>query len=187
MSIIDEDALAAYLRRDLAGDPLAPIVIDATLPMLQRLTEQELIATGETPDVARFRTRGVSNTILLPELPVTAVDEVNIDDEVFVDWELRRGGLLVRTDGANWPAGAEVMVDYHHGYEEAEFPGELKMIALTIAARLYHQGLARQETVGASSITFSTPASTDFSAGELLLLATYRAPRQAGEVELVPA
>lgn len=196
-SIVDPDAdtfitvddLAAYMSprapRDLSEDLLASLAVSGACALIRTLTEQELDLV--TDDTAVFSGRGTSWHLLLPQCPVVEIDEVRIDDETFLDWELRRGGVLRSTD-AKWPEGeANIEVDYSHGF--AVMPSELRLLALAIAARTYQQGIARQETTGGSSVTWSVPSSLDLSSGEKTIISRYRVRGESGAalVDAAPA
>lgn len=182
------EELGAYLSprapRDLTGDVLATLAIDAACSTIRTRAEQELDLSDST---IAFSGDGIGRELLLPQLPVVAVDEVRIDGEVTLDWELRSDGVLRRTTPSvldpeypltpyAWPRGnANVEVDYSHGYDP--IPSDLRLLALTLAARAYEQGLARQESTGSTSVTYSVPSSLDLSSGELALVAKYRHPK----------
>jgi hypothetical protein len=179
------DELAAYLSprapRDLSADVLAGLAVAGAAERIQTETGQDLIPADATAVFAidgRYR-----DELLIPQGPVLAVDEVRIDDEVTLDWRLQTGGILRSTDGY-FPLGSTVEVDYSRGYDPV--PADLRLLAVTLAARAYQQGLARQEATGSSSITYSVASSLDLSGGEKALLAKYRM-RRAPTVEGAPA
>lgn len=188
-TFITVDDLAAYMSprapRDLSEDLLAELAVEGACALIRTLTEQDLDLVVD--DSAVFSGRGTSWHLLLPQLPVVEIDEVRIDDETVLDWELRRGGVLRSTD-AKWPEGnANIEVDYSHGF--AVIPTELRLLALAIAARSYQQGIARQETTGGSSVTWSTPSSLDLSSGEKTIISRYRVRGESGAalVDAAPA
>lgn len=171
--------LAAYLNprapRDLSSDLLAELAVAAACARIRSETGQDLDHVLD--DTVTFEGTG-SRELLLPQLPVEVVDEVRIDDEVDLDWALASGGILRRVANGvagEWPAGSMVEVDYTHGY--VTVPAEIRLLALTLAARAYQQGLARQESTGSSSVTWSVAGSLDLSAGERSILAKYRHPK----------
>lgn len=79
-------------------------------------------------------------TLLLPQLPVVAVNSVFIDkgedtEEEVADYVIGFGGILNRRAGWPWAFG-NITVDYDHGYgayEGIELPADLKNAALNIA------------------------------------------------------
>jgi hypothetical protein len=164
--------LGSYLRRDVSEDELATIATDAACAVVRRHTGQELSGSDGT---VSYVLRGTASSLLLPELPVVVVDEVRIDDEVTLDWRVEENGIVSLTDLPSSSAERIVEVDYSHGYEAV--PDDLRLVALTVAARIYEQGTARQESTGSSSITFSVAASTDLSSGEKAIVEKYRVIR----------
>jgi hypothetical protein len=76
-----------------------------------------------------------------------------------------------------WPKGRQnVEVTYDHGYDEALLPRDIRLVALTIAARIVGQGLALEEQVGTTKVTYAA-ASTDVTNGEKMILQKYRRSR----------
>jgi hypothetical protein len=182
---ISRDDLAAYLYREagsLDSDELAIIAIDGACDAIRDFTGQEINRVED--DTVTFSSDGYRRELLLPERPAE-VDEVRlretVDDEleVFLDWVLLEGGILRLSSEADftaWPEGnGNIEVDYAHGWAAADLPRSIRLVALTFAARVYQQGIARQEATGSSSITYSVASSLDLSAGEKALIARYRA------------
>lgn len=170
------DELASYLSprapRDLTGDVLAEISTEGACDLIRTRAEQ--LFDVVTDDTVTFSGRD-SHALILPEAPVIEVDEVRVDDEVELDWELTASGILRRTERGCWPYGdGNIAVDYSHGYEV--MPADLRLLALTVAARHYQQGIAKQESTGNASVTFSVAAAGDLSSGEMALVAKYRRP-----------
>lgn len=94
-------------------------------------------------------------TLLLPQLPVAAVNAVTIDkdldtESVVTDFQVDgETGTLYRTCG--WPAGfLNITVDYDHGYEEDAFPPDL----IDVAVRFAHDKIVS----GPSKLTSETIA-----------------------------
>lgn len=182
--LITVDELAAYLSPqsppDLSEDLLAAMAVAGACARIRRHAEQELDYVAD--DTATFRASNDSR-VILPELPVVAVDEVRVDGEVETDWELRSDGVVERVVSASdvvygmptsrWSGLIEV--DYSHGY--STIPPELKLLAATLAARAYQQGIARQESTGSTAVTYSVAAALDLSSGEESLLEKFRHPR----------
>lgn len=173
---ISREDLGEYLRRDLTTDEMALIAVDAACDVVRDVTHRGFDHVEN--DTVIFSGDGSSFNLLLPELPVLAVDEVRVDGEVYLDWNLRRGGILASTDG-KWPEGdANIEVDYDHGYPPADLPRSVRIVALTVAARIYRQGIVRQETTGGVSTTYSVAGPIDLTSGERYLLAKYIVDRQ---------
>ena len=185
-AFITVDELAAYISprapRDLSDDVLAALAVDSACSQLRTFTGQTLDYVED--DTATFiLTTPYADGLLLPEMPVVEVDEVRIDGEVSLDWRLDSGGILRTTTRRFFYAGSTVEVDYSHGF--ATIPAELRMLALTLAARIYQQGIARQESTGSSSVTYSVSSPLDLTSGERTIVAKYRM-RRAPTVEGVP-
>jgi hypothetical protein len=172
-SFISTTELGSYLRRDVSAEELATIATDAACAVVRTYTRQTLTATDG--DTVSYVLRGTASSLLLPGLPVLAIDEVRIDDEVTLDWRVEENGIVSLTDLPSSSAERIVEVDYSHGYDPV--PDDLRLVALTVAARIYEQGTARQESTGSSSITFSVAASTDLSSGEKAIVEKYRVIR----------
>lgn len=172
-SIISRADLGAYLRRDLSADDLALIAINAASQIVRTRTRQTLSLVEDETFI--YGIRSTPADLLLPELPVVEIDEVRVDDEVELEWEVSENGIL-HLSGATYASTVEV--DYSHGYETV--PDDLRLVALTVAARIYEQGTARQESTGSSSITFSVAASTDLSSGEKAICDSYRVIKRSG-------
>ena len=169
------EELASYLSprapRDLSSDVLAEVSCEGACDLIRRRAEQEFDHGESTVVFSGADTR----SLVLPEAPVIRVDEVRLVGEVDLDYELTRAGILRRTVG-RWPAGyANIAVDYEHGYDGA-MPAELRLLALTVAARHYQQGIAQQESTGNASVTFSVSAAGDLSTGEQTIIAKHRRP-----------
>lgn len=93
-----------------------------------------------------------TSKLLLPQLPVTEVTEVLVDDEALEsdDYVLGQHGILHRV-GARWPAGIQnVIVTYSHGYDE--IPADVAAICARAAGRAYQAGLRAEESGGVPGI-----------------------------------
>lgn len=169
------------------------LALTLALGMAQDETDQRLEYVVE--DVATIVGSG-GPTLLLPELPVVAVDSVTVvdtpgDDAVELvetdDWTLAAGddgrfGVLYRNGGSRWPkAPGLVTVTYAHGYGGAgpEVPAGLLGVIYKLAARgvANPDGLA-QQTVGRWSGTYGSAAGFAFTAADKLALARYRPGRR---------
>jgi hypothetical protein len=176
-AFISQTELGHYLRRDVDDDDLALIAVNAACQIVRTRTRQALAL--EEDDTVSFPLGGTNRELLLPELPVVAVDEVRVDGEVELDWRLEENGILTLTGSVSCLTSPVIVeVDYSHGYDA--IPDDLRLVALTVAARIYEQGTARQESTGSSSITFSVAASTDLSSGEKVICDAYRVTKRSG-------
>lgn len=180
----DVDDLARYLSprapQDLSVDLLAALALEAAIGTIRLRTDQTIDLVEL--DTATFSGTG-DRALILPQLPVVAVDEVRVDGEIVIDWILLESGILRLTAAADWngwPCGdGNIEVDYSHGHDP--IPAELRLLAVTLAARAYQQGLARQESTGGASVTYSVAGSLDLTSGERTLLGRYR-PHKATTV-----
>ncbi len=191
---ISRQDLTDYLGRDVTSDDGALTAIDAACDMVRTITEQDFNAQSGT---AVLDGTG-SDSLLLRKLPVTSVQSVTIGGTVtsgtitggtaITSWALRDDGVLLRTAGAavgdpsvfgetlplKWPKGRQnVQVVYSSGYGTAVLPRDVRMVALSIAARLIVQGVSVSEMVGPVSVRYAG-AATDFTNGELRILRKYR-------------
>jgi hypothetical protein len=127
-----------------------------------------------------------TDALLLPQLPVSAAGTVTVDGETVTDYVLNGNGILFRGSvsaegasysGATWPAGrqnVEVTCDY--GYASSDLPRDVRMVALSVAARIMVQGVAVEETVGQVRVKYASPA-LDLTNGERAVLRKYRHTR----------
>lgn len=187
---ISRDDLASKLFKapgSLDDDELALIAVDAACDLVRDECQQQLSRVDGATII--FSPDGDHRDLLLPELPVE-IDEVRVDGDVVLDWVLMKGGILRLTgeaDWSSWPAGdANVEVDCDHGYLPDDLPRQIRLVALSIASRIYRQGIVRQQTTGATSVTYSVAASTDLSSGERIICRRHRVDREP-TVDAVPA
>ena len=184
---ISTQDLSDYIGRD-ATDAGGTIVIDAACNMVRTLAEQSFDEATDTITVDGTGT----DAIVLPEQPATNVGTVNLISSsggttAVTDYALKDNGVLVRMPGSAiytsddyywpascWPNGRQnVEVTYTHGYGTADFPTDVRMVALSIASRLFLQGPASFEQLGDSQIRYGTN-STDITAGERAIIHKYR-------------
>lgn len=187
---ITEDDLSAYIGRDVTEDDMATIAVEAACTLLRNSAGQQL---DLQEDEEVLVDGSGTDTILLPELPVVDVSEVSyvsvvpdtlIELEAETDYLVdRRNGALVRRSSTTfWSEGrGKYKVTYSHGFET--IPADLRALALTVAARLYEQGVIKQETVGGYSATFAANDPVGLTRNELNLIAKYRPARSAATYE----
>lgn len=175
---ISREDLSDYLGRDLTTSDGAMEAIDAACQICRDVAQQSFDVV--TAGTAIFDGSG-TDALVLRELPVSAVSEVLIDDSAVDDWVLKDNGVLVRKSAtfsssvwsnglppSIWPLGRQnITVTYDHGYSTV--PSSVRMVALSIAARLVIQGVAQFETVGDVSVRYGTNA-TDLTKGEERIL-----------------
>lgn len=164
--------LGTYLGRDLSDDERAVIALHAASDIVRSEAGQDL--TEAADDIVVLDGTG-TDALLLPQLPVTAVSLVTIDDTPFTDYTLANNGVLFCTAGSYWTKGRQnIAVTYDHGFTTAEFPRDLRMVALNLAARVYDQQIVSQESVGAYSVTFAVADAIGLSDNERRIVHKYR-------------
>lgn len=180
---ISRQDLSDWLGKDVTADDGALIAIDAACDVCRTTAEQEFNqVTGDTITLDGTGT----DCLLLPELPVTAAGTVLVNGGTVNDYALGSNGRLIRMSGTAgviygaspiWPMGREnVVVTYDHGYAGSALPRDVRMVALSLAARLVVQGVATQESLGDVSVTYAGPA-MDLTKGEAAILRKYRPTR----------
>jgi hypothetical protein len=188
---ISIDDLYAYLRLPALGvgqdDPLAVIALDSACYMIRDFLHQTInLVAG---DIIAIDSDG-TDTLMLPEAPVIAVTDVQrislplwVTDDIastinttldpstyIIDYDK---GLLALRAGARWPNDrGGVQVTYTHGW--SVIPTSIRIVALTAAARIYDQGLAKAETIGNIRLVYSHDESLGLSAREKDMLVKYR-------------
>jgi hypothetical protein len=163
--------LSNAIRRDLTDDEYAKDCVDAACDMCRTISEQDFNAVDD--DEVALDGSG-TDALLLPQLPVTEVSDVTLTDEAVTDFKLNGNGVLLRDSPGVWTKGRQnVVVTYSHGYANADLPRDVRMVALKIAERLFSQGAAVFESLGAYSVRYEKSAS-DLTANELRILHKYR-------------
>jgi hypothetical protein len=173
---ISQQDLTDFLGRDVTADPGALIAIDAACDMCRTIAGQDFNAGTAT--VSLDGTGG--DCLLLAQRPVLNAGTVTVNGAAETDFIATGDGRLLRgTAGGGtrptWPAGRQnVTVTYEHGY--AEVPRDVRMVALSVAARLVVQGVAKSEAQGDVRIDYAA-APFDVTANEERILKRYRASR----------
>jgi hypothetical protein len=132
-------------------------------------------------------------TLLLPQLPVTAVSSVvetgydgTLTTLPVTDYLLDTDdgdGILWKLGGGCWPAGIKnVTVTYDHGYVDLDaIPASIRGITISLASRLYHQQASRpgmrSEQLGASSYTRDDSYTAGLGAVEQHVLSAHKVRR----------
>jgi hypothetical protein len=174
-----------YLGRGGTADAGIIIATDSACDICRDVAEQTFNQGTTTIKLDGTGT----DALVLPEAPVTSAGTVLVAGGTVTDYVLSDNGILFRkqtgTDvdycnnyrALTWPVGRQnVQVTYVHGYADADMPRSVRMVALSIAARLVLQGAALQETVGETSVRYAV-ASTDLTANELRILRKYKRAR----------
>lgn len=188
--------LEAYLRLpadSLTGDLLAEMCVGSACETLRQMTNQDLDAVAD--DVVMVSSPGMTS-LVLPDMPVWHVSGVKLAGvEVSTDRYRfdRRNGILWMIGGV-WIAGRLTYeVTYSHGYgslvesgsggdgdEAPPYPADLVMLAVTMAARIYDQGLVQQESTGGYQVIFSAPSALGLTDREMDIVAKYTFGRDVG-------
>jgi len=185
---ISRQDLTDYLGRDVTSDDGALIALDAACDTVRTVSEQtfnRVVGGSVTLDGTG------TDAILLPELPVSRAGTVTVNGTAVTDYVLADNGVLYRRgplSGAGtvwcddyvprtWPSGRQnITVTYDHGYEDADLPRDVRMVALNLASRLIVQGVATEETNGDQRVKYAGPA-MDLTATEQIVLRKYRKHR----------
>jgi hypothetical protein len=174
---ISAQDLVDYLGRGSVSDPGMIIATDAACDICRTIAQQQFNAGTTTLALDGTGT----DALRLPELPVNNAGTVTVAGAAIEDFMLNGHGVLLRgTAGSNprplWPKGRQnVTVTYDHGFTTIDMPRDVRMVALSIAARLVVQGPAIQEQIGAVTVRYGTNA-TDLTNGEKAILRKYRRP-----------
>lgn len=161
--------------RKTAVDPdLAAIALDSACQLVRDQLGQVVDAVV---DETVFLDSPGTDTLLLPQLPVTAVASLKLAGVVLVagtdylvDKEL--GVLRTKQLGYRFLPGRQIYeVKYSHGWTTV--PASVRIIALTVAARIYDQGIVRQESVGGYQAVYSVAESATLTDKEINVLAKH--------------
>lgn len=175
---ISTQDLVDYLGRGGTADPGMVMAADAACDMVRTVAEQSFNQATSTVVLDGSGT----DTLLLPDLPVTAAGTVTVNGGTITDYVLNDNGMLFRgtagvSQGPVWPLGRQnVSVTYDHGYASTDLPRDVRMVALSVASRLVVQGVATEESIGAVRVKYAG-AATDLTTTEKLILGKYRQMR----------
>lgn len=188
---IDVSDLYAYLRLPPLGvgetDDLATIALDSACYTIRGFLHQTI--NKVVNDTIAIDCDG-TDTIMLPEAPVISVSDVQrialpvwVTDDIepslnttldpssyLVEYD--RGMLVLRAGGVWADDRGAVQVTYTHGYDV--IPTDIRIVALTVAARIYDQGLAKAETIGNTRLVYSHDESLGLSPREKDMLVKHR-------------
>lgn len=175
---ITQQDLISYLGRGGTADPAILMAIDSACDMCRTVAEQDFNRGTSTITLDGTGT----DSLLLPQLPVVSAGTVTVNGAAVTDYVLNPNGILFRgsvgaNQGATWPEGRQnVTLTYAHGYTEVDMPRDVRMVAVSVAARLAVQGAVKQESIGPVSVTYGVN-STDMTSGELRILKKHRPTR----------
>lgn len=175
---ITRDDLSDYLGRDVTSDPGALIALDSACDVCRTMAERDFNAATST-----FTLDGTgTDALLLPQLPVNAAGTVTVNGTAVTDYTLSSSGMLFRgSAGCDprpvWPSGRQnVVIVADCGYEPADLPRDIRMVALSLASRLIVQGVAVEESVGQVRVKYAG-AAMDLTSTEKIILRKYRPTR----------
>lgn len=165
------------------GDPdsiVAEFAISAASEMVRGYLNQHVSLVED--DVVTLAGTG-TRALILPELPVVAINSVTVNGELLVagDYRESRGVLWRLTsnelgdDGVHivstWTTGYEVVVDYDHGF--AVVPADIQMVTARLAVAIGADAAStpgmRQETI--QDYSYVRGDSSSSSAAELAVIA----------------
>lgn len=175
---ISRTDLSDMLGRDVTNDAGALAAVDAACDVCRKVAEQDFNAGTGTVTLDGTGT----DALLLHQQPVTAAGTVLVNGGTVTDYVLTGNGMLLRGSAGIdprpvWPSGRQnVMVTYDYGYADVDLPRDIRMVALSIAARIVVQGVAVEESVGQVRVKYAGPA-MDLSKSEEMILRRYRPTR----------
>ncbi len=176
---ISTQDLVDYLGRGSLSDPGMLIATDAACDVVRVFSERDF---NQVIGGTAILDGSGTDALLLPQLPVTAAGTVTVNGGTITDYVLNGNGILFRgTAGVDprpvWPMGRQnVRVTYNYGYGTADLPTDVRMVALSLAARLVIQGPAVEETIGAVSVKYAGPP-MDLTNSEQAIRRKYRPTR----------
>lgn len=179
---ITQQDLSDYLGRDVTADNGALMAVDAACDTIRDITEQDFTAGTSTITLDGTGT----DVLILPQRPVANAGTVLVNGGTITDYiSPTSNGFLYRGTAlsscfpgrTHWPRGRQnVQVTYEHGFQTTDVPRSIRMVAISLAARLIVQGVAQSETIGDTTVSYGMAAS-DLTANELRILQRYRAAR----------
>ncbi len=182
---ISRQDLVDYLGVGGTADPGMLIAVDAACDICR---DEAGVSFNRAVSTITLDGTG-TDALVLPEVPVNSAGTVVIGGTVsgtaVTDYVLKDNGVLVRKLASAtvldwdsdvsptqvaWPAGRQnITVTYDHGWADDDLPRSVRMVALSVAARIAVQGPAISERVGDNQITYAK-ASTDLTDGERRIL-----------------
>lgn len=172
--------LSDYLGRDVTADNGAVMALDAACDICRDIAERDFNRGTATITLDGSGT----DSLLIPNqyLPTNTVGTVTVNGGTITDYVLNSNGILFRgTAGCDprpwWPSGRQnVVLTADYGYDTLAIPRSIRIVALEIASRLVVQGVAVEESLGATRIKYAV-AATDLTANELRVLRKQRQTR----------
>ncbi len=136
-------------------------------------TEQDIEAV--TGRIETFRTRSCTSSLILSQLPVTAVTSVTTNTVAFSPYAVDlKTGILSRTDSTTWITNDVVIITYNSGY--STIPFSIRGICMRLAkAMLDNPNAVANYSIGNYSQTAGSTSEGSFTKGERMILDRYRA------------
>lgn len=188
---VNIDDLYVYLRLPPLGagtDPLATIALDSACNAVRDFLNLSINVV--TDDTIIIDTDG-SDRLMLPEAPVIALSGLSTlttsTDFTTTAYDINtyvvdtEAGLVIFRGSFFPDRNAAVQLTYTHGFTNV--PAGIRIVALTLAARIYDQGLAKAETIGNTRLVYSHDESLGLSDREKSAIVKYRrlgVPRHYG-------
>jgi hypothetical protein len=179
---ITQQDLSDYIGRNVNADNGALMAIDAACDTIRDITEQDFNYGTSTITLDGTGT----DVLILPQRPVANAGTVLVNGGTVTDYIAPTAdGFLYRGTASSscfpgrthWPRGRQnVRVTYEHGYQAIDVPRSIRMVAISLAARLVVQGVAQSETVGDVAVSYGMAAS-DLTTNELRILQGYLSTR----------
>lgn len=150
------DDLRLFLRRSSIDTPEADLALLMAAETIRAELDQQIDHVDNDLFVAG---PGTGRVLLLPQLPVTAVNRVVEYGVELLDGEgytWSHAGTLTRLGGA-WPVEPRtVSVTYSHGYLPTEIPAVLRTVSVQVAARAFvNPEGATQISIGDASRSYA--------------------------------
>ncbi|URM90414.1 hypothetical protein LUW75_10865 [Streptomyces sp. MRC013] len=167
------EELRLHLRLATIDAEQAAVKLAEAETVIRGELEQSIDAVADDTAVLVGTGRRV---LTLPELPVTAVTTVLVDDAALTlatGYRWNRYGLLTRLDGC-WPLDADITVVYSHGY--TVIPPVIRQVCLQVAGRAWVRSTTAvtAESLGDRSLTYDKDRSGQaLSDYELRILRPY--------------
>jgi hypothetical protein len=138
---ISQQDLSDYIGRDVTADNGALMAIDAACDTIRDITEQDFTYGTSTISLDGTGT----DVLILPQRPVANAGTVLVNGGTVTDYiPPTPDGFLYRGTatgscwfGSHWPRGRQnVKITYEHGYASIDVPRSIRMVAISLAARL---------------------------------------------------
>ncbi len=136
-------------------------------------TEQDIEAVAGR--VETFRAKSCVSSLILSQLPVTAITSVTTNAVAFSPYSVDlKTGILSRTDNLSWLMEDVATITYNSGYPTIPF--SIRGICMRVAkAMLDNPNAVANYSIGNYSQTAGSQSEGSFTKGERMILDRYRA------------